>query len=172
MNGRADGRRIGYCAVCGAVTWAGCRRATICGRPEASPKRTNDSAALPRTVREGSSSIFEQGFMKAGAGGVLAHHPGVGIADFIHGYDANRTTSGYQRVTLASCRPMRSPICTRHAACGGAFCRPANTRPVVIGELPPEPGVPPEEKWHGDDEPCGDEEKNTLAGGHAAAGFG
>src|SRR5207302_4865918 len=28
------------------------------------------------------------------------------------GYDANRMTSGYQRVTLVSCLVRRSPICT------------------------------------------------------------
>ena len=42
----------------GAVTFAGCNNATICGLPVTSPKRTSESAALPLTIREGSSNIF------------------------------------------------------------------------------------------------------------------
>src|SRR6266850_443462 len=44
----------------GAEIFAGCKRATICARPEESPKRTSESAAFPRTIGEGSFNIFRR----------------------------------------------------------------------------------------------------------------
>ncbi len=110
--------------------------------------------------------------MKAGAGGVLAHHPGVGIADFIHGIRRQPhhigIPAGYAGVVPAN---ALADLHQGMLHVAGLFVVLQILGQLLIGELPPEPGVPPEEKWHGDDEPCGDEEKNTLAGGHAAAGF-
>ena len=49
----------------GAVSSAGCSNATICGLPVASPKRTRDSAAFPRTSGDGSFSILSNVSWKA-----------------------------------------------------------------------------------------------------------
>ncbi len=59
MDGGTYGAGIGDFAGLGRVTFAGWSRATICGLPVASPKRTSDSAALPRTMTEESFSIFK-----------------------------------------------------------------------------------------------------------------
>src|SRR6266852_1702399 len=50
----------------GVTILAGCRRATIWGRPEASRKRTRERAALPRTIEDGSRSILSRVSWKAG----------------------------------------------------------------------------------------------------------
>src|SRR6202044_1379042 len=43
---------------------------------------------------------------------------------------------------------------------------------LLVCKLPPEPRVPPEQKWHQHDQPAGDEEKNLLVARHASFRLG
>src|SRR5712692_661130 len=106
----------------GATIRAGRKSATICGRPAASPKRTSESAAFPRTMPEESSSIFNSVSWKpVPEVSCPITHASV-LRTSSTGCAASRTISGYQRGALASCRPMRSPSCTRACwMCRGCF---------------------------------------------------
>ena len=68
---------------CGDEISAGCSSATICARPLASPNRTSESAAFPRTIGDGSFKHLQQRLVKSRAGRVLPHHPRIGIAHFL-----------------------------------------------------------------------------------------
>src|SRR5580704_3282067 len=43
---------------------------------------------------------------------------------------------------------------------------------LLIGEMPPEPGIPPEQKRHEYDQPAGGEKQNFLCARHAALRLG
>src|SRR6202011_1758089 len=43
---------------------------------------------------------------------------------------------------------------------------------LLVRKLTPEPGVPPEQKWHENDQPARGEKKQSVASGHTRLGRG
>src|ERR1700676_2349958 len=97
----------------GAAIVAGCRSATLWGRPVASPKRTRESAAFPRTMGEESASILNKASWNAMAEGSWPMTQASVLRTSSTGCAAKRTNSGYQPAAVASRWARRSPNCTR-----------------------------------------------------------
>src|ERR1700756_4357912 len=111
--------------------------------------------------------------MKSGAGWVLSHDPGVGVADFFDGIGGYSDKVG---IPL-----LRGGVVVRHAIAqlDEGVLDVARLLLVVqvfgellVGEMAAEPCIPPEQEWHEHDEPSGGEEKYLLGARHAALGLG
>src|SRR5215469_10815879 len=110
---------------------------------------------------------FQQGLMKTRARGVLPKHPGIGVADFL---DLMRCQSDKVGIPLG-----RSSVASRHtfAHLDESMLNVPRMHIVaqilgdlLIREMTAEPGIPPEQERHKDDEPSRDQEQNSVARGH------
>ena len=143
--------------------WAGCNNATICGRPVASPKRTSDSAAFPRTMGEGIGQHFQQRLVKARARSVLAHDPGVGVANFLHRIVGQPYQFGIP--LLGGCVGMRHAFAHLHQRMLDVprlLVVVQILSQLLVREMASKPRVPPEQKRHEDDKPAGGKKQNLL----------
>src|SRR5215469_18438652 len=101
--------------------------------------------------------------MEAGAGSVLAHDPGVGVADLFNRMRGEADEIG---IPLAGCGVgARHPVAELHERVldvAWFFFVVKIFGELPIGEMAPEPGIPPEKERHEDDEPAGGEEQYFL----------
>ena len=101
--------------------------------------------------------------MKARTRGVLAHDPGVSIADFFYWIARHMYEIGIPLLDRGIL--MRHPIAHLHQ-------RLLNVprllfvvqifRQLLVGKMPPKPGVPPEQERHENDQPTRGEEQYLL----------
>ncbi len=110
---------------------------------------------------------FTESFVEGGDRCVLAHHPGVGVADF---FDRMRSQANHFRIPV-----HRGGIVVVHALTELDEGMLDMTRVLFIlevfgdlsvGKPAAEPGVPPEEERHQDDQPGGYEKEGAIARGH------
>src|SRR5277367_48943 len=108
--------------------------------------------------------------MKADGGSVLSHDPSVGVANFLNGISGE---AGQFRIPRGN-----DPIMPTHAFAQlhKRVLDVARMLVVVqifpdllIRELPSEPGAPPKQERHQHDQPCSEEEEQTIARGHPMA---
>ena len=107
--------------------------------------------------------------MEARAGSVLAHDPGVGVADFFHRMRCEADEIG---IPLPGCgvgaRHAVSELHERVLDVAWFLFVVKIFGELLIGEMATEPRVPPEKERHEDDEPAGGEEQYFLRARHAA----
>src|SRR4029077_12310483 len=110
---------------------------------------------------------FEERLVKAWHGSILTHDPGVGVAHF---FDGMRGKTDHFRMPS-----RRSGIVAAHALAElhESMLDVARVLFVLevfgdlpVGEAAAEPGVPPEEEGHENDEPGGDENEGASARRH------
>src|SRR5215469_14651916 len=111
--------------------------------------------------------------MKARAGGILSHDPGVGIANLLDGMGGETDEVGIPAPGVS--------VGVRHAVAELDERVLDVTRLLLvvqifgklrIREVASKPGIPPEEKGHEDDQPSGREEKNLLRPRHGTFWLG
>ena len=116
-----------------------------------------------RSVESGAGSVV--------AGGVLAHDPGIGVADFLNRvrgqaddvWIPTRDTGVVTRYSLADLHQGMLDV-TRFSIVLQVLDQ------LFVGKLPAEPGIPPEQKRHQDDQPGGKKEQEAVTRGHAGLG--
>ncbi len=110
---------------------------------------------------------LEQSFVEGGAGSVLAHDPGISVANF---FDRVGGKTDHFWVPEAHARVVASHALTelneRVLDAAWVLFILEVFGDLFVGELASEPSVPPEEERHQDDQPGGNEKEGAIARGH------
>ena len=110
---------------------------------------------------------FQECFVEGGLSGVLAHDPGVCVANFFDGMSGEADQIWIQRNNAGIVMGHVFPeLHERVLNVAGVLFIGQVFGDLFVGEMAAEPGVPPEEEGHEDDEPGGEEEEGAVAGGH------
>jgi hypothetical protein len=167
MDGGADFVRVGDAAR----AW----RRDFCGLQERDDLRTAGSVTKTYERKSGVTANhrrripkhLEKRPVKPGRGSVLAHDPGVSVADFFDGMrgEADQFRIPPRHLLVAAAHALTELNESVLDVARALFILQV-LRDLFVRKTAPKPGVPPEEEGHQDDQPGGDKKERAVARRH------